>query len=43
MERCGLRVETDVVSSDRVIETRRALTEIGLVALLGYAHMMAAK
>lgn len=43
MEKCGLRVETDVVSSDRVIETRRALTENGLVALLGFARMMATK
>ncbi|KAL8723628.1 MAG: hypothetical protein Q9225_000071 [Loekoesia sp. 1 TL-2023] len=43
MERCGLRVETDVVSSDRVVDARRALTENGLVALLGFARMMAAK
>ena len=43
MQQCGLRVETDVVSSDRVVETRRALTENGLVALLGFARMMAAK
>ena len=43
MEKCGLRVETDVVSSDRVVDTRRALTENGLVALLGFARMLAAK
>ena len=43
MEKCGLRVETDVVSSDRVVETRRAITENSLVALLGFARMMAAK
>ncbi|KAL8817071.1 MAG: hypothetical protein Q9191_008217, partial [Dirinaria sp. TL-2023a] len=43
MKQCGLRVETDIVSSDRVVETRRALTENGLVALLGFARMMAAK
>ncbi|KAL9593685.1 MAG: hypothetical protein Q9219_007440 [cf. Caloplaca sp. 3 TL-2023] len=43
MEKCGLRVETDVVSSDRVVETRKALTRNGLVALISYARMMAAK
>lgn len=43
MEKCGLRVETDVVSSDRVVESRRALTENGLVALLGFARLRAAK
>ena len=43
MENYGLRVETDVVSSDREVETRRPLTENGLVALLGFARMAAAK
>ncbi|KAI9717490.1 MAG: hypothetical protein M1828_007190 [Chrysothrix sp. TS-e1954] len=43
MERCGLRVETDVVSSDRHVETRRMLTENGMVALFGYARLMASK
>ncbi|KAI4183570.1 MAG: hypothetical protein LQ348_004663 [Seirophora lacunosa] len=43
MEKCGLRVETDLVSSDRVVGTRRALTENGLVALLGFARIMASK
>ena len=43
MEKCGLRVEMDIVSLDRVVETRRALTENGLVALLGFARMMTAK
>ena len=42
MERCGLRIEKDVVSSDRVVEMRRALTENGLGALMGFARMMAA-
>lgn len=43
MEKCGMRVERDVVSSDRVVESRKALTENGLVALLAFARMMAAK
>ncbi|KAL8728581.1 MAG: hypothetical protein Q9166_005314 [cf. Caloplaca sp. 2 TL-2023] len=43
MGKHGLRVETDIVSSDRVVETRRALTENGLVALLGFERMMAAR
>lgn len=43
MEKCGLRVETDLVSSDRVVETRTALTKNALVAMLGFARMNAAK
>ncbi|KAL6721692.1 hypothetical protein ACLMJK_000796 [Lecanora helva] len=43
MERCGLRVERDVVSSDRVVASRRVLTENALVAMLGFARMLAAK
>lgn len=40
---CGLRVETDIVSSDRLSETRKSLTENGMVAALGVARMMTAK
>ncbi|KAI4211028.1 MAG: hypothetical protein LQ351_006148 [Letrouitia transgressa] len=44
MRKTGLtRVETDLVSSDRDPEIRKPLTENGLIALLGYVRMMAAK
>ncbi|KAL8761306.1 MAG: hypothetical protein Q9184_002575 [Pyrenodesmia sp. 2 TL-2023] len=43
MEKCGLRVETDLVSSDRIPGTRRALTENAMVAALGFARMMTDK
>ena len=42
-ETWALRVETDVVSSDRLVERRKALTENGFVALMAFARMMAAK
>ncbi|KAL8675790.1 MAG: hypothetical protein Q9186_007604, partial [Xanthomendoza sp. 1 TL-2023] len=43
MEKCGLEVETDVVSSDRLVEARRALTENSLVAFMNFVRMMATK
>lgn len=43
MEKCGLRVETDIVSSDRLPATRTALTENALVAAMGFTRMMSAK
>lgn len=42
MEQAGLAVETDVVSTDRLPESRRPLAENGLVALLGFTRKMAA-
>ncbi|KAL8800329.1 MAG: hypothetical protein Q9182_005256 [Xanthomendoza sp. 2 TL-2023] len=43
MEKCGLEVETDVVSSDRQAEAGRASTENHLKIPLSFLRMMAAK
>lgn len=42
MKAAGLVVESDVVSSDRLVESRRALTENGLIALFTAARRMKA-
>ncbi|KAL9049780.1 MAG: hypothetical protein Q9162_007027 [Coniocarpon cinnabarinum] len=43
MRRAGLRVQTDVVSSDRVVEDRKLLSEASAMILLEQAEMMAAR